>query len=269
MPSRADCKLFLCYRTARGDNNGTALSFVTSDDHKLLSKAEEELTKECTGAWECSDSLQQHVMISLYIIKKMQNRTTQGLPLAIFLAIFFVVSQSVLPLRKNFDKTFFSVTTHYAGRLRQVSGISGDGKGIRFVNKRYTEGLPFLSKMVCIIKIRVRGWTSRWSLPGYNSVELIVASSGYTFRKLDHNFTLCTKSVAIQVRFRGVTLCSFWWRQFCNKCARQVGKKIALSDAAEKLLERECLSILMHCSWWTQFENTNSGSEHWAVVYVY
>ena len=90
MPSRADCKLFLCYRTARGDNNGTALSFVTSDDHKLLSKAEQELTKECTGAWECSDSLQQHVMISLYIIKKMQNRTTQGLPLAIFLAIFLL-----------------------------------------------------------------------------------------------------------------------------------------------------------------------------------
>ena len=50
MLSRADCKLFLCYRTARGDNNGTALSFVTSDDHKLLSKAEEQLTKECTGA---------------------------------------------------------------------------------------------------------------------------------------------------------------------------------------------------------------------------
>ena len=39
--------------------------------------------------------------------------------------------------------------------------------------------------------------------------------------------------------------------QFCNKCAKQVGRKIALSDVAEKLLEilflsRQCLSILMH-----------------------
>ena len=36
-------------RTARGDNVGTALSFVTANDHKLLKQAEEELTKEFTG----------------------------------------------------------------------------------------------------------------------------------------------------------------------------------------------------------------------------
>ena len=28
---------------------GTALSFVTANDHKILNKAEEELTKEITG----------------------------------------------------------------------------------------------------------------------------------------------------------------------------------------------------------------------------
>ncbi|CAH3151926.1 unnamed protein product [Porites lobata] len=48
-PTTVDAYIHRVGRTARGDNNGTALSFVTSDDHKLLSKAEEELTKECTG----------------------------------------------------------------------------------------------------------------------------------------------------------------------------------------------------------------------------
>lgn len=38
----------LC-RTARGDNDGTALSFVTANDYKMLKKAEEELTKEFIG----------------------------------------------------------------------------------------------------------------------------------------------------------------------------------------------------------------------------
>ena len=38
----------LC-RTARGDNDGTALSFVTTNDYKMLKKAEEELTKEFIG----------------------------------------------------------------------------------------------------------------------------------------------------------------------------------------------------------------------------
>lgn len=36
-------------RTARGDNDGTALSFVTANDYKMLKKAEEELTKEFIG----------------------------------------------------------------------------------------------------------------------------------------------------------------------------------------------------------------------------
>lgn len=38
------------HRTARGDNVGTALSFVTANDYKILKQAEEELTKEFTGA---------------------------------------------------------------------------------------------------------------------------------------------------------------------------------------------------------------------------
>ena len=85
-------------------------------------------------------------------MKKMQNRTTQSLlPSAIFLAIF-LLSRNVLPLRKNFNETFFSVTTHHAGRLRQASGISRDREGIPFVSKRYTEGLPFQRKMVYMIK---------------------------------------------------------------------------------------------------------------------
>ena len=55
--------------------------------------------------------------------------------------------------------------------------------------------------------------------------------------------------------------------QFCNKCAKQVVRKIALSDVAQKLLEilflsRQCLSVLTHCRFWSQFETTNAGSEH-------
>lgn len=38
------------HRTARGGNVGTALSFVTANDYKILKQAEEELTKEFTGA---------------------------------------------------------------------------------------------------------------------------------------------------------------------------------------------------------------------------
>ena len=143
MLSRDDCKLSLCYRTARGDNNGTALSFVTSDDHKLLSKAEEELTKECTGAWKCSDSLQKHVIISLYIMKKMQNRTTQSLlSSAIFLPIL-LLSRNLFYRCERILTRRFSV---------KASGISGDREGIPFVSKRYTEGLPFVWKMIYITK---------------------------------------------------------------------------------------------------------------------
>ena len=40
---------FPLYRTARGDNDGTALSFVTANDYKILKQAEEELTKEFIG----------------------------------------------------------------------------------------------------------------------------------------------------------------------------------------------------------------------------
>lgn len=40
---------FPLHRTARGDNVGTALSFVTANDDNILKKAEEELTKEFTG----------------------------------------------------------------------------------------------------------------------------------------------------------------------------------------------------------------------------
>ena len=62
--------------------------------------------------------------------------------------------------------------------------------------------------------------------------------------------------------------------QFCNKFAKQVGRKIALSDVAEKLVEilflsRQCLSILMHWSCWSQFKTTNARSEHWVFVNVY
>ena len=44
-----NCYVFPLHRTARGDNVGTALSFVTANDDKILKKAEEELTKEFTG----------------------------------------------------------------------------------------------------------------------------------------------------------------------------------------------------------------------------
>lgn len=37
---------FLFYRTARGDNSGTALSFTTYHDSALVTKAEEQLAKE-------------------------------------------------------------------------------------------------------------------------------------------------------------------------------------------------------------------------------
>ena len=41
-------------------------------------------------------------------------------------------------------------------------------KGIPFFNGRYTKGVPFLSK---IVYKRVRGWTSRRSLPVQKFVE--------------------------------------------------------------------------------------------------
>ena len=38
--------LLLIFRTARGDNSGTALSFTTYHDNTIVSKAEKQLAKE-------------------------------------------------------------------------------------------------------------------------------------------------------------------------------------------------------------------------------
>ncbi|XP_022779041.1 probable ATP-dependent RNA helicase DDX56 [Stylophora pistillata] len=48
-PTAVDAYIHRVGRTARGDNDGTALSFVTANDYKMLKKAEEELTKEFIG----------------------------------------------------------------------------------------------------------------------------------------------------------------------------------------------------------------------------
>ncbi|XP_068742794.1 probable ATP-dependent RNA helicase DDX56 [Montipora capricornis] len=48
-PSTVDAYIHRVGRTARGDNDGTALSFVTASDHKLLKQAEEKLTEELKG----------------------------------------------------------------------------------------------------------------------------------------------------------------------------------------------------------------------------
>ncbi|XP_078358933.1 putative ATP-dependent RNA helicase DDX56 [Oculina patagonica] len=48
-PAAVDAYIHRVGRTARGDNVGTALSFVTVSDNKILQQAEEELTKEFTG----------------------------------------------------------------------------------------------------------------------------------------------------------------------------------------------------------------------------
>ena len=53
---------FPLYRTARGDNVGTALSFVTANDYKILKQAEEELTKEFTGTGNIMISLSYQII---------------------------------------------------------------------------------------------------------------------------------------------------------------------------------------------------------------
>lgn len=53
---------FPLHRTARGDNVGTALSFVTTNDNKILKQAEEELTKEFTGTESIMISLSQKII---------------------------------------------------------------------------------------------------------------------------------------------------------------------------------------------------------------
>jgi len=48
-PPTVDAYIHRVGRTARGDNTGTALSFVAGNDHKLLKKAEEKLAAEFPG----------------------------------------------------------------------------------------------------------------------------------------------------------------------------------------------------------------------------